>query len=320
MEDTAWKDLMMATEKIRRLENSAPLAEGEFWRITGIGEATEQRLHAAGIDTFERLGSLSPEDIASILTGQVGVKERAARQDWTSQARRFAYDLKAMAKRAETADSTESQHYESFLFELLIEDDRSIKRTKITRVRDGEKTSWAGWDSERFLDWIAAQAELSRELFAAPQPAHVPAAVETSPAPVSGAIVPADIVLAAVDSPRNKRFYDAGQPLELRLTLDLSSTAIPANTPLTCRAIAEARNVLTGRCLRIGEVQAECAAAEQITLHIPIPGVEPGTYFLETAVQLHPAGALAAPEQGSLSAVCDAGVFHIFAPLTQPAA
>jgi predicted flap endonuclease-1-like 5' DNA nuclease len=62
MEDTAWKDLMMATEKIRRLENSAPLAEGEFWRITGIGEATEQRLHAAGIDTFERLGSLSPED------------------------------------------------------------------------------------------------------------------------------------------------------------------------------------------------------------------------------------------------------------------
>lgn len=310
----------MATEKIGRLENSAPLAEGEFWRITGIGEATEQRLHAAGIDTFDQLGSLSPQDIASILTGQVGVKERAARQDWTGQARRLAYDLRAMAKSADPTDPAESQHYESFLFELLIEDDRSIKRTKITRVRDGEKTSWAGWDSERFLNWIAAQAELSRELFVPPQPADAPAEAETPPAPASGAIVPADIVLSAADSQRHKRFYDAGQPLELRLTLDLSAAAIPANTPLTCRAVAEARNVLTGRRIRIGEVQAECAAADQIALNIPIPGVEPGTYFLETAVQLHPTGALIAPEQGGLSAICDAGVFHVFAPIAQPAA
>lgn len=310
----------MATDKMRRLEDPSPLAEGEFWRITGIGDATEKRLHAAGIDTFERLGSLSPEDIASILTGQVGVKERAARQDWTGQARRFAYDLKAAEKRPAAAEPGEAQYYESFLLELLIEDDHSIIRTKVTRVRCGEKTSWVGWDSQRLLDWIAAQADLPRELFVPAQPVNIPAIAEPAAAPVSGAILAADVVLSAAGAHQNKRFFDAGQPLELQITLDLSKANLPADAALLCHGIAEARNILTGRRTRVGEVQTECAAADQIVLTVPIPGVAQGTYFLETAVRLYPAGVPAAKEESGLSAVCDAGVIHIFAPIAQPAA
>ena len=318
-EEFTWREMTMAIEKLRRLENSAPLAEGEFWRITGIGDATEKRLHSAGIDTFDQLGSLNPEEIASILTGQVGVKERVARQDWISQARRLAFDLKAAEKRTAAAESGESQHYESFLLELLIEDDRSIKRTKITQVRCGEKASWVGWDSERFFRWIAGQTDLPDELFGLAKAPTEPAVLENTPPVPSTAILPADIVLSALDSHQNKRFYDAGQPLELQLTLDLTGSTIPAGAPLTCHAVAEARNVVTGRSTRIGEIQQTCAAADQIVLNIPIPGVEQGTYFLETAVHLIPTGDSAQAVKDGLSAIWDAGVVHIFACNLEPA-
>lgn len=304
----------MATDKLRRLENSAPLAEGEFWRISGIGDATEKRLHSAGIDTFERLASLSPAEIASILTGQVGVKERVTRQDWTGQARKLAETLQAVASRAEPLKPAETQHYESFLLELLIEDDTAIKRTKITQVRCGEKASWVGWDSERLFSWIAAQTELPNALFDVTTRPDQPAADEKIPPAISGAILPTHIVLSARESGADKRFYDAGQPLELQLTLDLTESAIPADTPLTCQGIAEARSIETGLATRIGEVQSECGVTDQIVLSIPIPGVAQGTYFLETAVHLYPTAESSSGRTHSLSAVVDAGLFHIFAP------
>jgi predicted flap endonuclease-1-like 5' DNA nuclease len=80
----------MATDKPRKTDILTPLRDGEFWRITGIAEATEKRLHAAGIQTFRQLAESSPDEIAAALQGQVGVKERAARQDWTGQADRLA--------------------------------------------------------------------------------------------------------------------------------------------------------------------------------------------------------------------------------------
>ena len=309
----------MATDKLRRLENSTPLAEGEFWRISGIGDATEKRLHSAGINTFDRLASLSPAEIAAILTGQVGVKERVTRQDWTGQARQLAETLKAAERRAEPARPAETQHYESFLLELLIEDDNAIKRTKITQVRCGVKASWVGWDAERLFDWIAAQTDLPAELFALPKPVSEPA-LDHDSAAISGAILPTNIVLSALDSHQNKRFYDAGQPLELQITLDLSESTIPAETPLTCHGIAEARSIETGLAARIGEIQSECVAADQIVLNIPISGVEQGTYFLETAVHLYPTADSSPVGIDGLSAVYDAGLFHIFAPRLQLAA
>jgi len=145
----------MATQ--RKMDQQTPLQEGEFRRIKGIAEATEQGLHSAGIMTFKQLSSLTPEEIAEAVPG-VGVKERVIRQDWIGQAAEYARQLAPV----EPDETSERQHYESFMIELLLVDGKSVRRTKITHIQSGDKESWPGWEHDRLTGWIFKQADIAR--------------------------------------------------------------------------------------------------------------------------------------------------------------
>ena len=60
----------------------------------GIGPGVENRLHAAGIITYQQLAVLSPEDIARILSDMVGFSiDRITQQDWIGQACHLVAEL-----------------------------------------------------------------------------------------------------------------------------------------------------------------------------------------------------------------------------------
>ena len=305
----------MATDKPRKTEILTPLRDGEFWRITGIGEATEKRLYANGIQTFRQLAKSTPEEIAAALQGQVGVKERAARQDWTGQAARLAQAVareeRPAAERLEppaVEEPVERQLYETFLLELLLEEDtkepglRTVRRTRINNVRGGKKDGWAGWEPARLDRWIAEQARLSSE----------PAArAANSRREIDGTqMLPQESVVAAGTN-QPKHFFDYGQALELRLTVDMSLTEFTTGDAVTYQAVIEARELGTGSQHIFGEARGAWDGAHKTHLIIPLLPLDAGTYRLLITLLVYPEGTLF-PEQDGARAFREGGLIHIY--------
>ena len=62
------------------------------------------------------------------------------------------------------------QHYESFIVRVLLNDDGSIRDTRMEHIRTGEVKRWAGWEHDARLGFIkkAAAPAAAAALLAAP--------------------------------------------------------------------------------------------------------------------------------------------------------
>lgn len=298
----------MATDKPRKAEILTPLHEGEFWRISGIKEASERRLKAAGIQSFRELAESTPEEIAKALQGQVGAKERAARQDWFGQARKLAETL-AQADSIPAQEQGERQHYETFLLELLLDDDRQVRRTRVSQVRGSQKDSWAGWDPNRLIGWIREQANLWTEYEPPPNPPIETPKVENER--VSGTVTLGIETIFGPGMETPRRFFNAGQPLEMRLMLDLSQADVSPNCTVAYMAAVEAKRVGARQVLILGQTQGLCKATPEMDLTIPLQPVEAGTYRIVTSVKVYPQNSKFAEDE-SIQVVREGGLIHIY--------
>jgi hypothetical protein len=302
----------MATKHRHEPETLGTLQEGDFRRISGIGPGIEQRLKAAGIKTFDQLASLSPEEIVVTLNGLVGItRERIIQQDWGGQAGKFALEVKKAEPQEEVEDISERQHYRSFMIELLLDEERNVRRTRAVHVQGGEKESWAGWSPVRLTNWMAIQAglpETNKEEQAAP--GGYSEKMTTHPQQLEGNLKISEAEVTNVETSHPDRVFWLGEPFILRITLDLSQVTSPPDETLSYRAIAKAKKLVTGQEITLGETRGECYQGQEITLSFPVTGLEEGAYRLETAVGVFPAGYLY-PEQLGLQALSEGGLILV---------
>jgi hypothetical protein len=52
-----------------------------------------------------------------------------------------------------------TQPYATFVVQLLLADDGSIRRTRVTHVQTETEEAWPGWDETRLLDFIIGQTD-----------------------------------------------------------------------------------------------------------------------------------------------------------------
>jgi hypothetical protein len=122
--------------------------------IKGIGPRREERLQKAGIRTFARLAALSAEEIASLISNTSA--HQITRQGWITQARKLVPDkTKAKSRQKKSRVSTSRQHYENFTFEFLLDEKNKVRRLRVVHVQSGDVDTWARWDAERLLDFMA---------------------------------------------------------------------------------------------------------------------------------------------------------------------
>ncbi len=189
---------------------SSPKAD-DFTRIKGIGPAIEKRLHNAGIRTFARLSALSPAEVAALTPGLSA--ERITQQGWTRQARKLAPKQVPAKPRKETAALVGRQHYATFTVELLLDENDEARRTRVVHIQSGDMDTWAGWEAEQLIDFLArhtaARSRLAKPvpLAVAPKPIQqapaspepvqpVEAVAESVPQVVPTAARPAPLVIA----------------------------------------------------------------------------------------------------------------------------
>ena len=51
------------------------------------------------------------------------------------------------------------QGYETFVVELLVDEHRAVRRTRVVHVQSGAEERWAGWDRERLLRFVETLPE-----------------------------------------------------------------------------------------------------------------------------------------------------------------
>lgn len=52
------------------------------------------------------------------------------------------------------------QGYETFVVELLVDEHRVVRRTRVVHVQTGAEERWAGWDRERLLRFVVTLPDL----------------------------------------------------------------------------------------------------------------------------------------------------------------
>jgi hypothetical protein len=206
------------------------------------------------------------------------------------------------------------QHYESFVVRVLLNDDGSIRDTRMEHVGTGEVKRWAGWEHDAMLRFIketaapAAPAVLLaapvEPLDAEPHPGYVPesvaepsAASQVLPvsqppvtAPASTTPSPPRPLAWIVRLRPDRTLLRPAQSFAVALSLDLTKAA-PQSDRLIYSAVIIARQ-LGGRSGRtLARPRGLLKVAGPTTITIDVAGLPPGIYLLEAAVSLRAAGA-----------------------------
>ena len=274
----------------------------DFQEITGIGAATERRLHDAGILTYQDLAVRTPKQLAASLAGMAGVSPALiASRDWTGQARKLA------GPAAPSLPSEPDQHYASFHIELLLDVDNSVRRTKVHHHQSDTDEAWPGWNEEKLLALLrdhiplAVPRQPAEGIYLpssaeppAPQPeTAIPFASrpETAGPPVS---LPASSLnieeLGLVGEGQTSHIWACDKPTSIHFAFRVNRTSRrPAAGSLDFTADITARNKLgDNQRWPLGTVQGAVRIDEPFSVELAGPPLPRGLYRLEASLLVYP--------------------------------
>jgi hypothetical protein len=61
-----------------------------------------------------------------------------------------------------TPASVDRQEYETFVVELLVDEERVVRGTRMVHVQTGTEERWAGWDEQRLVNFVVTHADFTR--------------------------------------------------------------------------------------------------------------------------------------------------------------
>lgn len=270
--------------------------------VRGIGRETARRLYEAGVRTFADLALHTPSEIATKARVQAS---RVEREDWIGQARGLAdRSSRVNAEEPEIA-SDATEHRESFILRLTLDEDNKVVRTGVTHVRSGrEAPSWAGWDTAQLLELLSEYVDLGKETEARPAVAAATAgepelalpavaavgepqpALPTPPLPSEVRLRELEVVSTASGIPQWS--LEAGEPFVVRLAFDLQGTEPSSRAPLAYNVTIVARTVGESRrqTRTVGARDGTLGGTGGAAVEVRSPGLPPGVYRLEGALRL----------------------------------
>jgi len=280
-------------------------ASDNFQRIKGIGPAIERHLRAAGIQTFAQLAELSSAQIAEVVPGITAA--RISQQGWRNQARRLTR-RKESAKRKAPDSPASRQHYETFAIELLLDEAKEVRRTRVSHAQSGETALWAGWDEARLVNVLVQRAALQ---LPAPETAvdNTPSAPPASTTAEAPRLKSVEAIVNG--SGRAERVIHHDQPFDVRLILALTSPSTSREISFNYEATVYAKRLGEGSRGQAGKSQGTTRLSEEATLVIPHLTLPPGLYRLGTEVKLWPTHPNSAAPVG-LGAYLEGGLLQVY--------
>lgn len=285
-----------------------------FTHITGIGPAIERRLHEAGITTFADLAVQSATQLANVLQGMAGMSaSRIEEQKWIERAGELASNANveteppptsgteddADTKSGEMIPDVESpgngQHYATFKLDLLLESDNEVRRTRIVHVQDGEQRSWAGWQPEELLQFIAQETGIKPQAAEPPRvesPEPEVSTAEEQPM-LTGALElrTFEILRSGAEARSGQHLLRHHETFTIHMELDIRELSLPEGKSLQYSGLLRAKQLRDGTRIVAGRAGGEITDRDRLVLRIPNVSLQPGAYRLEAEVTLSTAQA-----------------------------
>ncbi|HLX57313.1 MAG TPA: hypothetical protein VKR83_09835 [Ktedonobacteraceae bacterium] len=300
----------------KRSDTSRPVDPPEsdnFKLINGIGPAVEHRLHGVGIRRYAQLAALSPADIAASVSGLAGLTaERITRQDWIGQARKLAARSASTERESSDVIPVEPQRTATFSLEFSLNEDNTVRRSRISHLQSGFEETWDGWQDAQLIGFLVQHAGLvlpssERPIARTPVQSEPSAAVdskveshlstaeeaEVSPPKVTpprlfGVLHLSDLGIMAADSQEPQHFIPQGQPFNVRLTLDLADITVPSDEQLSYKATIYSKRLDGRPPLTIGEESGIVTLTDRVTLNVKGKALSRGAHRVHAVATLQP--------------------------------
>jgi len=181
-----------------------------------------------------------------------------------------------------------NQHYEVFTVEFLLNDDNEVKRTRVVHVPSSQEDKWPGWATKELLDFMTGHGA-PRMRPEVGLPAGTPVVHEQVRRPaVTPATAPRPRVRRLEALPagtaKPRWLLPANQPFTVQVSLDVPEPETVGEQAAEYFVSVAARPVGEGPRQAIGEVHGRLGAPAN--LRVQSPGLRPGLYRLEGAVEL----------------------------------
>jgi hypothetical protein len=191
----------------------------------------------------------------------------------------------------------ESQSYQTFKLQFLLDERNAVRRTEITHVESGEKKTLPGYDHEGLLAVLDAYVRpaTGQDSVAEPEgtePAVPAGAVDKTPTADVGAEgdVRAEALEAAtVNFQSPPSILEAGESATLCLTIRFGSGRAPGEEApdYQYHALISAKPLQGGAWRQIGTSSGSLTAQATTTIEVPVaPSLPGGLYQLEGAISL----------------------------------
>ncbi|HMY73140.1 MAG TPA: hypothetical protein PLQ88_15100, partial [Blastocatellia bacterium] len=297
---------------------SAPRKADDFRIINGLPKTAKAKLHTAGILTFTQLAAMSAHEIAAAVGEETEITaERILREDWIGQAEKLAASNKEEREPvAPPVSHKPNETRTSFALELKLNEDRTVKQTRVMHVESEEKDAeeiWPGWDETHLLSFFAQRGKIAFPLkHEVKEPAAAPAvSVEErlnrlfARSGVNASLISAQPPSPSADNlpstsgaPRSKKLEvfapgseassgstPSGQPYCVRVSLDSKPAAKQLTYNVTVYAKSLSPAAEATQRLVIGESEGVLAATDNLACAIEGAKLSQGAYRLSAAVR-----------------------------------
>lgn len=171
-----------------------------------------------------------------------------------------------------------SQRVESFVVEVVLDAEGSIRRTSVLHVADNDQESWPAWEPQGVVEFVGRRVG-SRSVLRE----QVDRAL-----PPDGPLLDS-IEAAVVGTIEGPPMLVEGAAFEIQATLDPGSAG--PREPIEYEAVVHAKTLGAPARQKVGEVHGQLAGGERARLRVPAMAPAPGLYRLEMDVMLGEANA-----------------------------
>lgn len=263
----------------------------DLTQIHGVSQAMEHKLNQAGIFTFAQLAGMSTEKLTVLFSHMRGWSAEKEK-DLIIQAQELM-ETKAMAGDPPSNDNT--QYLAQFSVDLLLDNQKRVRRTHIIHAQSGTPDSWAEWNQDRLADFILKNAMIK------PDQMHTET-VETKPIlknprenakqakkkEIAGDLNISEVEIQTKSGTVTHWLVKAEERFAIRLTLDMSKALVSPDTVLKYQTEVYVKNLSDGKRHSIGENKGTLTSRNLLPLTINCTALPQGSYRLEAYITLSP--------------------------------
>jgi len=171
------------------------------------------------------------------------------------------------------ATAAGAQRIASFVVEVLLDEEGSVRRTSVLHVADNVQESWPSWEPQALVDFMAERSAAGSVRPREQAPGDSPDGLRLE-----------DVAATSAEPDGGLPLLVEGGAFEVQATLDPGASS--TRGPIEYQAVVHAKTIGASGRQTLGEARGQLGGGDRARLRLPARAPAPGLYRLEVDVTL----------------------------------